>query len=187
MRRGTSDQRLGGKDREGNATPCGCGRGVSRALDDGSVRVRAAAAASATRRAAGQDTPYILVTTFQSADRKLGVEAGDEMRTPHPGRALGQGTLRRAEEQHQRHARGVGLSPRFGAECVGSHGALEAAPRRVRHRRQGDQGVGERGSRRDAHAAQDRARARWRSRFRPPTARMRAMRRRWSRGRSPRC
>jgi tetratricopeptide (TPR) repeat protein len=27
-----------------------------------------------------QDTPYILVTTFQSADRKLGVEAGDELR-----------------------------------------------------------------------------------------------------------
>ena len=27
-----------------------------------------------------QDTPYILVTTFQSADRKLEVEAGDELR-----------------------------------------------------------------------------------------------------------
>lgn len=28
----------------------------------------------------GQDTPYILVTTFQSADRKLGVEVADELR-----------------------------------------------------------------------------------------------------------
>lgn len=28
----------------------------------------------------GENTPYILVTTFQSADRKLGVEVGDELR-----------------------------------------------------------------------------------------------------------
>ena len=51
------------------------------ALADGSARVRAAAPAPAQRGGPpNQDTPYILVATFQSADRKLGVEAADELR-----------------------------------------------------------------------------------------------------------
>src|SRR6478672_4929975 len=47
---------------------------------------------------------------------------------PHPARAFGQRALRRAEDEHQQHARGIRLQGRFGAERVGSDGARQAGP-----------------------------------------------------------
>src|SRR5512132_2439317 len=45
-----------------------------------SVLAQGRAAAPAQRGTAGPETPYIVITTFQTNDRKLGVQAAEEVR-----------------------------------------------------------------------------------------------------------
>ena len=86
-----------------------------------------------------EDTPYILVSTFHSNDRgsasKWPTSSASALAGEHSAREL----YVIHEEQHQQHARSLGLPSGFGAQRVGPHGAREAAPRRVRHRRHGQQ------------------------------------------------
>ncbi len=56
-----------------------------------------------------------------------------------PGRALGPRALRHHENQHQQHARGVGLQARLGPQRRRPDGAGQTAPRRLRARGKGQQ------------------------------------------------
>ena len=134
------------------------GRGFCGAFARERAGVRAVAAkpgaAAARWPAGGEDAvhPRHHVPERRSQARRRG---GERASTSDSERALRQGAVRRSEDEHRQHARGVGLSARLGAEFGRLDGAVEAAPRRVRARRQGDEGRHrQRGAIRDARAAQ---------------------------------
>ena len=142
-RTGIEDQRLGGTNREVNATPRGDRRGLSRALSLTGTPVFAQSQTPAQRGGPpGADTPYILVTTFQSSDRQLGVEAADEVRKRIQGEHAAKELYVIPKTSINNTLDGVGLPSGLGAQRVGPDGAVQAAPRRIRARRHGRREAG---------------------------------------------
>ena len=98
--------------------------------------VIAAASRWRVRAAAGRPpVPRVMVATFASADKELGLKAAEELRNRITRDVDARKLLRHSQGRHQQDARSVGLFDHRSASAERRKGARRAAPRRRVHRR----------------------------------------------------